>query len=146
MEVAASVIAIIQITGQVASACKSYIDAFQDYPKDLRLIYVETTSLKAVFEGLSFFDPNDPEDSAALQALKHQDGPIEGCRRAMEELNKMLPRALPQAATRKSKKRKLESSLVALAWPLKCERARKLLDEILVQKSTINTALTGQIL
>jgi hypothetical protein len=50
----------------VISACKSYIDKYQDYPKDLLLIYLEKSSTRAVFETLSFLDPYDPEDYKAL--------------------------------------------------------------------------------
>ncbi|KAF4462848.1 Vegetative incompatibility HET-E-1 [Fusarium albosuccineum] len=146
MEVAASVIAIIQISDTVLRACKSYIDAFQDYPKDLRLIYVEISSIKAIFEALNFFDPDDSQDSAALAALLRPDGPVEGCKRAIGELNQLLPRAVPQIKTRKSKRQKLDEALVALAWPLKCDKARKLLDELNSYKATISMAFTGQLM
>ncbi|KAJ3549716.1 hypothetical protein NM208_g354 [Fusarium decemcellulare] len=146
MEVAASVIAIIQISDTVLRACKSYIDAFQDYPKDLRLIYVEISSIKAIFEALNFFDPDDSQDSVALAALLRPDGPVEGCKRAIGELNQLLPNAVPQIKTRKSKRQKLDEALVALAWPLKCDKARKLLDELNSYKATISMAFTGQLM
>jgi hypothetical protein len=50
----------------VISACKSYIDKYQDYPKDLLLIYLEKSSTRAVFETLSFLDPYDPEDYKSI--------------------------------------------------------------------------------
>ncbi|KAF5012593.1 hypothetical protein FDECE_1360 [Fusarium decemcellulare] len=146
MEVAASVIAIIQISDTVLRACKSYIDAFQDYPKDLRLIYVDISSIKAIFEALNFFDPDDSQDSAVLAALLRPDGPVEGCKRAIGELNQLLPRAVPQIKTRKSKRQKLDAALVALAWPLKCDKARRLLDELNSYKATISMAFTGQLM
>ncbi|EEU43693.1 uncharacterized protein NECHADRAFT_82730 [Fusarium vanettenii 77-13-4] len=146
MEVTASIIAVLQLSERVIGACKWYIDAYQDYPKDLRLIYLETSSIRAVFETLSFLDPHDPEDSEALQILKRPDGPIAGCNEAIGELSKLLPLANAHSGARKSKKKKLESTWTTLAWPLKCEKARKLLDELNSHKATINMTLTGQIL
>jgi len=50
---AASVFAVIQLSERIASICKIYIGDIDDYPKDLRLMYVEVGSLKVLFEGLS---------------------------------------------------------------------------------------------
>ena len=66
MKVAASTIAVLQPSELVISSCKSYIDGYQDYPKAIRLIYHEKSSIRAVFETLRFLDPYDPEDSRAL--------------------------------------------------------------------------------
>ncbi|KAK3386531.1 hypothetical protein B0H63DRAFT_493317 [Podospora didyma] len=65
-----SVIAVVQLADRVAKACKFFIDTAQDYPKDLRLIYVEIGSLKLIYEGLKMLDPNDPSESATLTALQ----------------------------------------------------------------------------
>ncbi len=62
--VAASIVAVIQLADRVATVCTKYISTCRDYPKDLRSIYVEVSSVKAVFEGLQFLDANDPGDSA----------------------------------------------------------------------------------
>lgn len=142
----ASVVAIVQIIDRVAGACKSYVDAFHDYPRDLRLIYVETLSLKAVFQSLDFLDPNDPDDAAVLQALKNPDGPVKGCKEVLGDLDKLLPRALPQISRKGGKRQRLDSALVALAWPLKSERARKLLDDLMLHKSTISMMLDGKLM
>jgi len=66
LALAASIAAIVEIANRIASACKSYIDSIQDYPKDLRLIYVETVSLKVVFESLQFLYGGDPDDLVTL--------------------------------------------------------------------------------
>jgi hypothetical protein len=144
---AASVIAVIQIADRIASVCKSIIEEVEDYPRDLRLIFVETGSLKVIFEGLCFLHEDDPADSATLQTLRGSDGPVEGCKTAMDQLDRLFPSIpLPSSRPKGAKRQKLRTVLTSLAWPLKAERARKLLDEIMRHKSTINVALQGQLL
>ncbi|KAJ4245002.1 hypothetical protein NW762_014208 [Fusarium torreyae] len=143
---AASVVAIIQIAERIATVCVSYIDGVQGYPKDLRVIYAEVNSLKVVFESLKFLDPNDPDDAAAIQALKTPNSPVEGCNQAMQELKSLIPSTTPTHETSCHKQRRIRSALVTLAWPLKADKAKKLLDDLILHKSTINMALTGQIL
>jgi len=92
---AASVIAVVQLAERVTKICKFYFESLADeYPKDLRLIYVEVGSLKVILEGLSLLDPADPSERATLQAL--HDGPVQQCKNAIEELVKIsLPTRLP---------------------------------------------------
>jgi hypothetical protein len=52
MEVAASVIAIIQMAKTIGSVCGSYISRYKDAPKDLRSIIIEVGSVKSVLEVL----------------------------------------------------------------------------------------------
>jgi len=142
----ASVIAVIQLAERVASICKFYIAKVDDCPKDLRHIYVEVTTIKAVFEGLSFLDQDKHEEGAVLRALQGEDGPVEGCKRAMEELRKLFP-PVPSASSpnRRSKKERLRMALNGLAWPLKSGTATRLLEEMTRYKTTISMALQGQI-
>jgi hypothetical protein len=44
----------------------------------------------------------------------------------------------------RSKRRKLNVAVAALAWPLKREKAKKLLQDIIQHKTTINLALTAE--
>lgn len=144
---AASIIAVVQIADRIATISKSLIETVQDYPKDLRLFYIETGSLKVIFESLHFLKHDDPADSALLQRLRGDDGPIQGCKAAMEQLDRLFPSLpLPTAKGKGTKRIKMQTVLVSLAWPLKADKARKLLDEIMVHKSTINMALQGHLL
>ena len=144
---AASIIAVLQLADRIASVCKSLIETVQDYPRDLRLIFLETSSLKAIFESLRFLNEHDPADSVTLQMLRGSDGPVEGCKMAMDQLDRLFPsHPLRSSKTKGAKRQKLQTALAGLAWPLKADRARKLLDEIMRHKSTINVALQGQLL
>ena len=143
----ASIIAVVQLADRIASVCKSLIETVQDYPRDLRLIFVETGSLKVIFESLRFLNEDDPVDSALLQRLRGADGPVEGCKTAMDRLDRLFPPLpLPSSKHNGAKRQKLQTTFTSLAWPLKAEKARKLLDEIMRHKSTINVALQGQLL
>ncbi|KAE9371111.1 hypothetical protein N431DRAFT_376507 [Stipitochalara longipes BDJ] len=138
---------VLQAAERIANVCKWLIETVHDYPKDLRLVFIETGSLKVIFESLRFLNEDDSADSATLQRLRGSDGPVEGCKVAMEQLDQLFPLLPSLTSKSKGKKRqKLQTALISLAWPLKAERARKLLDEIMCHKATINVALQGQLL
>jgi len=62
----------------------------------------------------------------------------------LEQLFPSLP--LPSSKIKAARRKKFKTLLTSLEWPLKADRARKLLDEIMSHKSTINIALQGQLL
>ena len=145
LAVGASVIAIIQVADRIISLCKFYIETARDAPSDLRVILVETSALKTILENLNFLTSCDGPESSAARRTSGADGPIEGCFRTVTELEQLLPSDSDSVGTRgrkNSKKRKLNSVLTALAWPLKESKARKLLDEMMRYKTTISLALT----
>jgi len=140
---AASIIAVVQLADRIAGVCKSLIETVQDYPRDLRLIFVETGSLKVIFESLRFLNDNDPADSATLQRLRGPDGPIEGCKTAMDQLDKLFPPLpLPSSKRKRANTEKLQTVLTSLAWPLKADTVyghkskRKLLNSRIFAFST----------
>ena len=140
--VGASVIAIIQIADRIIGQCKFYIETARDAPSDLRVILVETSTLKVILENLNFLSACDGPLSTATGRISGANGPIEGCLRTAAELEKLFPLDASQTTRRKTSKRRLDSVLTALAWPLKESKARKLLDEMTRYKTTISLALT----
>ena len=142
--VGASVIAIIQAADRVIGLCKYYLEIARDAPSDLRSILVETSTLKTVLENLTFLMSCDDPTSTSYTMLLRDDGPIQGCQKTIGQLEGLLPTRPSQSAKPKSsKRRRVESVLTALAWPLKEEKARKLLHEISRYKSTLDLALTA---
>jgi hypothetical protein len=138
---------VVQLAERATKICKFYFESLADeYPKDLRLIYVEVGWLKVILEGLSLLSPADPSERAALQAL--HDGPVQQCRNAIEELVKIFPSDPSASATGSKRKRaaKGQAMLAALAWPLKQSTAKRLLGEIAHYKATISMGLQGQLL
>lgn len=144
LAVGASVVAIIQIADRIIGLCKFYIETVRDTPSDLRVILIETSALKTILENLNFLTACDGPDSTAAGRISGADGPIEGCLRTVTELETLFPSDSVQTRGQKrSKKRRLNSVLTALAWPLKESKARKLLDEMMRYKTTISLALTA---
>ncbi|KAK1760390.1 hypothetical protein QBC47DRAFT_408460 [Echria macrotheca] len=148
LSLTASIFAIIQLADRVTQVCKSYIEGVSDYPKDLRLIFIEVGSLAVVLQGLQFLRDDDPDDASILSSLDGPRGPIGECKTIIGSLNSLLPvpPSPPRPSDGQAKRRRLETALTALAWPLKAERARKLLNDLMRLKSTINMAIGGAIL
>lgn len=145
LAIGASVIAIVQITDRIVGLCKFYIETVNDAPSDFRLILLETSTLKTIFESLSFLKACDSGVSNILSGLASVDGPIEGCLKSVTQLEKLFPSNWQQITEQcRSKKRKVKATLAALAWPLKEGKARKLLDEISRYKTSITLALTTE--
>ena len=143
--VGTSVIAIIQIADRVIDLCKFYIRTVQDFSSDLRLILLETSMVKTIIENLRFFLTEcKGQVSNTMSNLLSDDGPVEGCCRSIIELEKLFPSDLIRMQRNWSKKRRVQATLTALQWPLKANRARKLVDEMACYKKTITLALTTE--
>jgi hypothetical protein len=138
----ASIIAVIQIADRIISLCKDYIETVKDAPRDLHLILIETSSLKAVFDGLKFLQESGTNLSSNLRILDDKDGLIKGCQRCVSNLETLLSPGFDTSV--QGKRRKIQVTLNSLAWPLKERKAKKLLDEILQYKTTITLALSSE--
>ena len=139
---AASIIAVIQISDRIIGLTKHYIETIHDAPRDFHVIRIEASTLKAVFESLKLLRDSGYALSNNLQKLGERDGPVEGCRRSVSELEKLLEP--PPQPTSNGKWRKVQESLRSLMWPLKKNQAKKLLDEISRYKTTITLSLSTE--
>ncbi|KAI9773868.1 MAG: hypothetical protein M1840_006094 [Geoglossum simile] len=138
----ASIIAVIQISDRIIGLTKYYIEAVHDAPRDLHVIRIEVSTLKAVFESLKLLQDSEYTLSKNLKKLGEKDGAVEGCRRAVLELGKLLD-PTPQS-TNNGKRRRIQATLSSLAWPFKESKAKKLLDEISRYKITITLSLSAE--
>jgi hypothetical protein len=141
---ASSVIAIIQIADRLIDVCKYYIETVHCAPSDLRLILIETSTIKVILQNLQFLISCEPS-SLALDGLSGEQGPIEGCLKIIVDLEHLFP---PQYAVTQGKprpkRRMVKATLAALAWPLKENKARRLLSEMMEYKTSIVLALTTE--
>jgi hypothetical protein len=148
LAVVASIVAIIQISDRIISACKFYIESTSDTPSDLRTILVEVSTLKSVLETVRFLQncSHAAPASALWKQLSEHDGPVEECRRSIAELEKLFPsdKTHPAGSKSDSKRRKLQLLSASLAWPLKTRRAEQLLNVIIQQKTSMILALTAE--
>jgi hypothetical protein len=140
---AASISAFIQLADRVITLSKFYLEALEDCPRDIRVLFIEVSSLRGILESLAFFIqiPNDNHANTLFHQLAGPDGPIEGCRRSLDDLRNLLPRNNRSAGDRRHKMSILAQSL---AWPLKETKARKLLQDVLQYKTSIIAALTSE--
>ena len=143
---AASIIAIIQAAERIEQVCRFFIESVNGYPSDLRIILIEASSLKTTFQNLEFIENHDAEASTFLEKLKAPGGPIAGCLESISELEKLVPSATIPDPFNPAKRRKTAASLTSLAWPLKRDKAKKLLNDIAQYKSTISTSLSVELL
>ena len=91
LAIGASVIAIVQITDRIVGLCKFYIEIVKDAPSDLRLILLEVSALKTIFENLNFITAHDGDISNIVSNLASVDGSIEGCLKSVTQLEKLFP-------------------------------------------------------
>ncbi|KAK4141538.1 uncharacterized protein C8A04DRAFT_14034 [Dichotomopilus funicola] len=141
----ASIIAVTQGADRIAQLCRYYIGAVDDYPRDLRTILIETSTLKALFENLGFLIESDGDSSPMLKSLDGGEGPIAGCQRTISELEFLFPTSSANT-TQKTKRKRVKTTLAQLAWPFRQEKARTLLGQLVQHKTTINTAISSDAL
>jgi hypothetical protein len=141
----ASIITIIQIAESIISTCKAYIRDVKDAPSDLRTILIEVGSVKCVLEALELSissEDDNQEESHLLRKLRGGGGPIEGCKEALVELEKLVS-SQPQPPPR-GKRQRVTLSLAALAWNFKKEKAKRLLEYSSTHKATISLTLAAE--
>ncbi|KAK4207361.1 hypothetical protein QBC37DRAFT_355404, partial [Rhypophila decipiens] len=97
MEFAASLIAVVGLTDQVIRCCTRYISAVKYCPSDIRVLLIETSTLKSVIGNLEvLYKTNggansNPGLEQLFLGLGRNDGPIKGCRDCLTEIDKLLP-------------------------------------------------------
>jgi hypothetical protein len=134
---AASIVAVIQISASIISLTDGIIDSIKDAPRDMHLIRIEISALKAVFESLKVL--------AEAQTLSEQNvGPrtnvIEACEVSISKLEVLLK----PAANASTSGSAFRLPLATLAWPLKKEKAKRLLDEISRYKTTLTLSISTE--
>jgi hypothetical protein len=146
--VVASVIAVIQIADRVVELCKFYIESLSDAPSDIRVILIEVSTLKTLFENLKFLIASDNSASEILKLLSDRDGPVEGCLGSITDLEKLFPSDSVHRSndsTKSSKRRKRNVAFATLAWPLKASKAKRLLEQIVLYKTSVSLVLTTEL-
>jgi len=124
---AASVVAIIQISGQVFALCQSYYSGVKSAREDIPRLRDEVTALQDVLTNIR--DLADAPGSAKLSILgllNQPDGLIQQC-----------------ATELKGLKTKLDTGLRALRWPIHRKDIDKTILVIRRQKKIFNLALTA---
>jgi hypothetical protein len=139
----ASIIAVVQLAESIARTCTFLIESIEGCPRDLRLILLEASAIKALFQNLEFMKKHDPEAAVFLNGIE---GSVTGCLESITELENLIPHTIPLAAARKRKRPKTYLTLASLAWPLKRAKAKSLLHIISQHKATISAMISAEAL
>ena len=134
---AASVIAVVQISGRVFDLCRTYYLEVKEARKDIQLLRDEVTSLQDVLTNVA--DLAEDPDSAKLSILgllNQPDGPVQQCQKDLAGLALKLE-------TGQGKCKMKQFGLRALKWPFSSKDVEKLLTTIGRHKATFNLALTA---
>lgn len=145
ISIAASIITVVQMADRVISLCRFYLELSRDAPPDLRVIMIETSALRTILDNIQFL-ASKGHAPANLHTLTGDGAPVEGCHKALDQLSQLFSSEYAHDAVgNRSKRRKVKATLATLAWPFKESTARKLLEEVVQHKTTLNLALTADI-
>jgi len=133
---AASIIAVIQISGQVINLCQTYYSEVRDAKMDIRRLSEEITSLQAVLTKVADL-ANAPNAAklSALGLLNQPGGPAQQCLKELIALAAKLN--LGQGKEMK------QFGLRALKWPFSSKDVDKFVTTIERHKTTFNLALAA---
>ena len=140
--VAANVIAVVQISEQVISACYQYYRTAKDAKKDILDIINIVGGLKTTLENLCLL-LNDHDDQGELPHLKSLNGALDMCKDAIEELASKLGVKIEKDLNTDQIKVTFKKKLM---WPWKEKEVGKILQVIEKHKSTFILAVTGDTL
>jgi hypothetical protein len=145
ISIGASIIAFIQVADHVIDLCKSYLEAARDAPSDLRAILIETSTLRTLLDSLRFL-ASCGHSPTTLHVPAGEEGPVEGCLRAINEIETLFPSdyTIPKGPWSSAKRQRVKVALAVLAWPFKEKKARKLLAELMQYKTTISLSLSTE--
>ena len=133
---AASIIAVIQISGQVINLCRTYYSEVRDAKTDIQRLREEITSLQTVLTKVAdLANAPDVAELSTLGLLNQPDGPVQQC---LTELIKLAAKLNPGQGKDTMK----QFGLRALKWPFISKDVDKAIKAIGRYKVTFNLALT----
>lgn len=134
---AASVIAVVEITGKVFKLCETYYSEVKGARKNIQSLRNEVISLRDVLENVAdLAKESSPEVPLIFSLLNQQDGPVEKCKKDLKELFEKLDAGQGETMMRKF-------GLRALKWPFSIKEVEMLLTTIERHKTMFNLALTA---
>jgi Cdc6-like AAA superfamily ATPase len=135
LALAASIIAVIQISDSVISLCGQFIGKVKGAEKEVSQMITTVTALKGFLEFVETFVKMDENASRLplLDAISHQDGPLTTCMTLLKDLEAKL----------RPPKRDYNGVLRAISWPLMWKDIGQALETIEKQKTLIMLAMQG---
>ncbi|KAI0126172.1 hypothetical protein BJ170DRAFT_597396 [Xylariales sp. AK1849] len=140
---AASIIAVVDLSVKVVGRCKSIIETAKDAPRDLRALLVEVSSLKSALENLDFLSNINCQFSQTALKQPGLEEAVKGCHTTLGDLVEALG-SLAIQDSRQTAPRKRQKVKDAISWTWKEDTAKKLLADLLQHKTTITLSLLSQ--
>lgn len=144
LSIGVSIVAFIQVAEGLIRASRYCIEAIQDAPADLQMIFCEVSSVKLIIEGFSGPEWCQGNTTNFVSRLFARFGPVDACKHCLSALEDLLPSEAKQGASLPGKRPGFISG-AQLAWPFKQPKARKLLAELSHHKATLLLAISGDI-
>jgi hypothetical protein len=133
MAEAATVIQLLQFTGQILSKCYDYIDKARNAPREIQNAINEVSILKSNLERLKRL-VEDTSDSRfqMLKSLNEENGPFDDCAKTLQAVEKKIGGLLDVSET-----------LRRLQWPLAAPKIVELIQRLERHKTIFMFALAG---
>ena len=133
LSVAASLIAVVQLSAQVFSLCQEYYIGVKHARDEIQRLSNEVLAIHEILENISdLLDGPDTAKFSTLALLDKKNGPAQQCAAQLQEIKTQLD---PNEGMRKLGRR-------ALKWPLKSDNVNKMVLALERYKSTFTLALT----
>ena len=133
LSVAASFVAVVQLSAQVFSLCQEYYIAVKQSRDEIQRLSNEVLAIHEILEKVSdLLEGPNATKFATLALLDKKDGPAQQCAAQLQAIKAQLE---PQEGMRKLGWR-------ALKWPLRSDNVNKIVLSLERYKSTFALALT----
>ena len=133
LSVAASLIAVVQLSAQVFSLCQEYYIGVKHARDEIQRLSNEVLAIHEILEKISdLLDGPDSAKFSTLALLGKKNGPAQQCAAQLQEIKTRLE---PHEGMRKLGRR-------ALQWPLKSDNVNKMVLALERYKSTFTLALS----
>ena len=134
---AGSVLAVLQISGEVYSLCRTYYLEVKEARTDIKRLQEEVTSLESILTRVVdlLYAPNLNE-LAIFGLLNQAEGPVQQCKAQLKDL-------VAKLEDRMGKDKMRQFGLRALKWPFSSKEVDKCLVVIGRHKATFELALTA---
>src|SRR5436189_3788063 len=134
---AASILAVIQISGQVINLCRTYYSEVRDASTDIQRLREEITALQNVLTKVAdMANTSDSVKLSTLDLLNQPDGPAQQC---LTELITLAAKINPGQGKDTMK----QFGLRALKWPFSSKEVGRAVTAIGRHKATFNLALAA---
>lgn len=140
LSVAASVIAVVQLSATIGSLCSQYIEDVKNAGDDVRRLLQEVTNLKAITEDIR--ESLSGPDSARLKSSKRLESAIEQSLARLRDLEQKLDKLKQKLYPEGPRSRiKIYINFHSLRWPFSSKEVEKAIRDLASCREAVLMAL-----